>query len=207
MPEPAPEDDVELLLAQLNDPPPASVPAPAPAPPLAPEAPPVPELPVVLKEPKKGKKDKQVAPSPPAAVVAVAATVVSTDGGEKPAIDPARLMADFDKQADDILKKVAEDRGRARSIMVMCEEAIRPEGGPANHEAPRIFLEAMVKALEVGANANQTAVKVLDSRSKLVIALKGQIGVNINNNNSAAAGAGVDPELTRLLEKPTMEDF
>lgn len=111
-------------------------------------------------------------------------------------VDIPRVVADFEGDSAEILDCWRRDRAEASEIIEMCRTQIVAAGNAVQ----RVYVEAMVQALQVKADANQTAVRVLDARSKLLAALKTQL------RPKETGATGLNSELTKLLDSPDQTD-
>jgi hypothetical protein len=66
-----------------------------------------------------------------------------------------------------------------------------------------MYIDGMVKAVEVKANINMTAVKMIEANAKMLAATKATSNVLVSNNVSV----GGDLDLEKILSEPiTQED-
>jgi hypothetical protein len=83
----------------------------------------------------------------------------------------------------------------------MCKE--RVEDAIRNDSAdrvPRMYVDALVKAVEVKANINDTAVKMIDAGAKLISAAKSQINVQQNS-------VAISSDLNDILNQPMTDEY
>ena len=71
-------------------------------------------------------------------------------------------------------------------------------------EPARMFVDGLVKAIEVKANVNMTAVKMMEANSKMLAAIKASGGIQVNNQNLSVVN---NHDLEQILDQPmTHED-
>jgi hypothetical protein len=106
--------------------------------------------------------------------------------------DLAAVVGQFDKDYGEVQANLKRDRGRIDTVIDILLQRVRDN---ADAETDTMSL---VKALAVLADTNGHAVKLLDSRSKLLAATKSTINANQTNVNIT----GVDSELQNILDQP-----
>lgn len=194
------DDDLKSLLDQLGDDEPSQ---PASSQPEAKPAEPVvdAELDAALDQ-----LDESQAPEPPAAeeksdaLRPVKVDIKRLD--ETPALDEAPVESSSDvikyldkmeEVADEVLIACRNDRQEAQDVINMlkgqCDIAHDKSIPPA-----RMYVDGLVKAVEVKANINGNAVKVMEGVAKMIAATKA--GVNVQNNNISVSGAELDEILS-----------
>ena len=107
----------------------------------------------------------------------------------------------YEAMAEEIFAACRSDRQEAQSVLAMCKE--RVEDAISNNSAdrvPRMYVDALVKAVEVKANINDTAVKMIDAGAKLISAAKNQINVQQNN-------VAVGSDLNDILNQPMTDEY
>ena len=107
----------------------------------------------------------------------------------------------YEAMAEEIFAACRSDRQEAQSVLAMCKE--RVEDAIRNDSAdrvPRMYVDALVKAVEVKANINDTAVKMIDAGAKLISAAKSQINVQQNN-------VAVGSDLNDILNQPMTDEY
>jgi hypothetical protein len=110
--------------------------------------------------------------------------------------DLQEVIEKFDHDYNEVQANLKRDRGRIDTVIDLLLQRVR---GNADAETDTMSL---VKALGVLADTNGHAVKLLDSRSKLLSATKTVVNANQTNVNIT----GVDPELQNILAQPPEED-
>jgi hypothetical protein len=107
----------------------------------------------------------------------------------------------YEAMAEEIFAACRSDRQEAQAVLAMCKE--RVEDAIRNDSAdrvPRMYVDALVKAVEVKANINDTAVKMIDAGAKLISAAKNQINVQQNN-------VAVGSDLNDILNQPMTDEY
>jgi hypothetical protein len=121
---------------------------------------------------------------------------------ETPALDDSKIaestdvlkyLEKMDEVADEVLISCRNDRQEAQDVINMlrlqCDEAHNKDRPPA-----RMYVDGLVKAVEVKASINGNAVKVMEGVAKMIAATKA--GVNIQNNNLSVSGSELDDILS-----------
>jgi len=98
----------------------------------------------------------------------------------------------FDRDYGEVQSNLKGDRRKIDSVIDILLARVR-----ANTDAETDTM-SLVKALAVLADTNGHAVKLLDSRSKLLAATKSAVNANQTNINIT----GVDAELQKILDQP-----
>jgi hypothetical protein len=106
------------------------------------------------------------------------------------------VIGKFDHDYDEVQTNLKRDRGRIDTVIDLLLQRVR------NNADAETDTMSLVKALGVLADTNGHAVKLLDSRSKLLSATKTVVNANQTNVNIT----GVDPELQNILAQPPEED-
>ena len=111
-------------------------------------------------------------------------------------INIKKLINDYDKDYDEVKHNLRSDRSQI-------EDVIGELQGVFQNGVVKIGLvEALVKALDVLANTNQSFVKLIDTKSKLMASLKSHASVVVNQNNVG----GESSELRDILEQNIDDD-
>lgn len=134
------------------------------------------------------------------AAIPVAGAVPENDPNSQILEILTQMRKDFENVSGEILGTWREDRTQIQEVIDIYLNVVRAGG-----DIPRVYIESLVKALEVKANTSITAVKLLDAKTRLLQALKGGTSVMITNNNNNANVA--EGELTKLLTEPLADDF
>lgn len=121
------------------------------------------------------------------------------EGSSSPTVDLNKFVERYEVISKEILDCCRADRQEAQDAANLCRSQIDDILKTTNNprEVPRIYVESLVKAIEVKANINTNAVKIIDSGAKLIASIKSQININNTNNNLS-----VDKELSALLATP-----
>lgn len=108
--------------------------------------------------------------------------------------DVSHYLEKMDEVADEILQACRSDRQEAQDVINMlrgqCDTAHNKGGQPS-----RMYVDGLVKAVEVKANINGNAVKAMEGVSKMIAATKA--ATNVQNNNIQMSGAELDEILSK----------
>lgn len=119
---------------------------------------------------------------------------------DTPVIDVREHVQRAGAISDEILISWRSDRCEAQGAANFIKDIIDPIIA-SGERPPAALIEQYVRALEVKASTNQTAVKCLDGISKLLAATKQ--GVQINNNTLIT---GNNHDLISALKRPVHPD-
>jgi hypothetical protein len=104
----------------------------------------------------------------------------------------SKYLDKMDMVADEVLQSCRSDRQEAQEVIDMlrnqCQDAHARNQSPA-----RMYVDGLVKAVEVKANINTNAVKVMEGVAKMIAATKS--GLNIQNNNVTVSATELDEVL------------
>lgn len=117
--------------------------------------------------------------------------------------DVAKKLKQLDEVTDNILKACADDRKQAQEAIDLIKGEI--EGSIRNNNRPASsYVEGLIKAIEVKAGINLTAVKIMEANAKMLAATKAGTSLTVNNSNSMASAS-----LSELLSQPmsSMDEF
>lgn len=126
----------------------------------------------------------------------------------EPIVDIRKQFEQMDIVTDEILQGTRTDRQEAQDVIVLMRREI-DKAISANQNPPRMYMDNIVKALEVKTTVNMTAVKVLEARAKMIAATKAGIVLQNNNqinNNNDNSNGGVDDSLLEVLSHPIGPD-
>jgi hypothetical protein len=119
-------------------------------------------------------------------------------------VDLREQFKQFDIVTDEILQGARSDRQETQdAINLMRGEIDKAINGGAHPS--RMYVDNLVKALEVKATINQTAVKIMEAKAKMLAATKVGISVNTNIQTNVATGSS-DQGLVDLLSKNPLHD-
>lgn len=175
-----PDEDLQSLLEQLSPDDPKPTPAPPPA---------------------------QVVPTPEdidkIGTKSAAAVAELTEIAPPPAtVDVHKYLHKLDDVTDEILASCRSDRQEAQDVINMFRNEIE-QSINQNRPPQRMYVDGLVQAVEVKANINMTAVKIIEANAKMLAATKVTGNVMVNNVNVAGGGAGgVDNDLEKILDEP-----
>jgi len=120
-----------------------------------------------------------------------------------PSIDLQKYLNRLDGVTDEILGACRSDRQEAQDVIQMFRQEI--EQALNQSKAPsRMFIDGLVKAVEVKANINMTAVKMMEANAKMLASMKATTSVQVNNQNVSVTGN--DHDLERILDEPMNAD-
>lgn len=129
--------------------------------------------------------------------------LASHEDNPTPRIDISKYMDKLDGVTDEILNACRSDRQEAQDVIHMLRREI--EQSINNNKQPsRMYVDGLVKAVEVKANINMTAVKMIEANAKMLATTKAGMNVQVNNNNLSVAGN--DKDLERILAEPLTAD-
>ena len=108
-------------------------------------------------------------------------------------LEIGRYLEKMDEVSEEVLQACRSDRAEAQDVINMlraqCDAAHTKNIFPA-----RMYVDGLVKAVEVKANINTNAVKVMEGVAKMIAATKA--GTNIQNNTLQVTGAELDELLS-----------
>lgn len=120
--------------------------------------------------------------------------LVPASMAEEMGTEVIKYLDKMEEVADEVLQACRSDRQEAQDVINMlraqCDAAHNKSNSPA-----RMYVDGLVKAVEVKANINGNAVKVMEGVAKMIAATKA--GTNIHNNTVQVTGAELDEILSR----------
>lgn len=121
-----------------------------------------------------------------------------SEGDSQSGIDIEKYHARLDQVTNEILTACRSDRQEAQDVIELLRHQIDDATG--NDRAPqRMWVDGLVKAVEVKAGINATAVKIVEANAKMLAATKSN--VNILNQNVS----GGSQDLEDVLSCPLTE--
>jgi len=105
----------------------------------------------------------------------------------------------YDTMAEEIFAACRNDRQEAQEVIALCREQIG-EAIDNDRSPARMYVDSLVKAVEVKANVNDTAVKMIDAGAKLLSAAKNQINIQQNN-------VSIGDDLDDILNRPMNDEY
>ena len=96
---------------------------------------------------------------------------------------------------DEVLKACRSDRQETQDVIDLLRGQI-DNATNANTQPQRMWVDGLVKAVEVKANINSTAVKIMEANARMIAATKA--GINILNQNVQ----GGQTDLNDVLDQP-----
>ncbi len=130
-----------------------------------------------------------------------AATTITEITPPTAAVDVHKYYIKLDGVTDEILTACRADRQEAQDVIHLLRDQIE-QSLNKNQLPSRMYIDGLVQAVEVKANINMTAVKIIEANAKMLAATKvtGN-NVMVNNNLNVANGAN-DGDLERILSEP-----
>lgn len=116
------------------------------------------------------------------------------------AVNFQKYLIELDGVTSEVLQACRADRQEAQDVINMLRKEVDNainKGKPPS----RMFIDGLVKSVEVKAGINATAVKMMDSVAKVLASTKS--GINIQNNNLSVDGK----ELDELLSQDVPDDL
>jgi hypothetical protein len=121
---------------------------------------------------------------------------------EPPIVDLRQQFEQMDAVTDEVLQAARADRQEAQDVITLCRLEI-DKSINSNHNPARMFVDNLVKALEVKTTVNMTVVKIMEAKSKLLAATKAAATINNNTQvNNVNPTVGVDSSLIDILATP-----
>ena len=112
---------------------------------------------------------------------------------DEAAADVSRYLDKMEEVSNEVLQACRSDRQEAQDVINMlrgqCDTAHNKSLTPS-----RMYIDGLVKAVEVKANINTNAVKVMEGVAKMIAATKA--GISIQNNSVTVSGAELDDILS-----------
>ena len=109
-------------------------------------------------------------------------------------VDKEKFKHQLSQVTEEVLDAARADRQEAQDVINLCRDKI--DGAP--NDPPRMYVDGLVKAVEVKSNINQTVVKMIEANVKALTAVKPSIGQQNNTLIHGASGL----ELERILADP-----
>jgi hypothetical protein len=110
----------------------------------------------------------------------------------------------LDGVTDEVLNACRSDRQEAQEVIHLLRGQIN-DAIINNKQPSRMWVDGLVKAVEVKSLVNMTAVKIIEANAKILAATKaGSTNVQVNNNNVTVAGT--DKDLEKILDEPLTSD-
>lgn len=113
-----------------------------------------------------------------------------------PQFDVQRYFDKLDQVTDEVLRACRSDRHQTEQVIDMLRARVDNFVAPTN--PPAALLDNLVKSIEVKANINATAVKMLEANAKMIAACKSSLNIN-NNNFNVSSG-----DLEEILSQPQL---
>jgi hypothetical protein len=129
--------------------------------------------------------------------------IINTDEARKP-IDINKYLDRLDGVTEEVLNACRADRQEAQDVILMLRNEI-DEAIKNNKQPSRMYVDGLVKAVEVKSTINMTAVKIIEANAKVLAATKvTSTSVQVNNNTLNVNGA--DKDLEQILDEPITAD-
>lgn len=135
-------------------------------------------------------------------MVAAAAEEVVPTVAAPPIVDMRQQFEQLEAVTNEILQGTRSDRQETQDAITLLRGEI-DKAITGGQNPPRMYVDNLVKALEVKAQINMTAVKAMEAKAKMLAATKaGTVIQNQINNANANVQLGSDKALTDLLSEP-----
>lgn len=178
------EHDLQQLLGQLEGIEPNNVPE---------------QVAEIVSEPKQEAQIAAVVPQP------IEAQVVVKEEPEAPRpVNINKYLDRLDGVTDEVLNACRSDRQEAQEVILLLRSQIN-EAITNNKQPSRMWVDGLVKAVEVKSLVNMTAVKIIEANAKILAATKAG-GTNVQVNNNSVTVAGTDKDLEKILDEPLTSD-
>jgi hypothetical protein len=102
----------------------------------------------------------------------------------------------MDDVTNEVLQACRSDRQEVQNVINTCQKEIE-DAKAAKHPPARMWVDGLVKAVEVKGGINSTAVKMVEANIKLLAATKA--GVQINQQINAGGNVNLDEVLSEPL--------
>jgi len=132
----------------------------------------------------------------------IAAVPKKEEAPPTPAVDLQKYLDTLDDITKEVLDSCRSDRQETQTVIDLCKQAVE-DAHSASKSPSRMWVDGLVKAVEVKAGISTNAIKALDSISKMLSATKAGGGFNQQIN---VAGGGGSEDLTSVLSKGLSED-
>ncbi len=113
-----------------------------------------------------------------------------------PSLDVSKKMMQLEEVTDSILSACSDDRRQAQEAIDLIKGEIC-KNLEKDQRPPAAYVEGLIKAIEVKAGINLTAVKIMEANAKMLAATKAGASINVNNANTLS-----NVSLTELLSQP-----
>ena len=132
-------------------------------------------------------------------VSAAAATTITEIPPPSNGVDIKKYLGKLDSVTDEILISCRSDRQEAQDVINLLRDQI--ERSLNQNQLPsRMYVDGLVAAVEVKANINMTAVKIIEANAKMLAATKAT-GNNVLVSQNVNV-AGNDSDLEKILDEP-----
>jgi len=126
----------------------------------------------------------------------VSTTVVASNSVEAPIIDVTKYHERLDQVTTEVLAACRADRQEAQDVIellrLQIDDAVNKSQAPQ-----RMWVDGLVKAVEVKAGINATAVKIVEANAKMLAATRA--GINILNQNVNTGSEDLEDILSRPI--------
>ena len=113
-----------------------------------------------------------------------------------PTIDVVKYHAQLDQVTTEVLSACRADRQEAQDVIDLVRRQI-DDAVNKNQSPQRMWVDGLVKAVEVKAGINATAVKIIEANAKMLAATRA--GVNILNQNINTGSQDLEDVLSHPL--------
>jgi len=112
-------------------------------------------------------------------------------------IDREKFKKDIETVTDEVLEAYRADRQEAQDVINLLRNKIDDTPG----DPPRMYIDGLVKIVEVKASISTNAIKMIEANAKVLASTKSKIG---QQNNTLINGANLD--LEGVLNQPIQDD-
>lgn len=114
-------------------------------------------------------------------------------------VDVHKYLSKLDDVTDEILAACRSDRQEAQDVIHLLRDQIELSLGKSQMPS-RMYVDGLVAAVEVKANINMTAVKIIEANAKMLAATKATAN-NVLVNQNVSVGNN-DSDLVKILDEP-----
>lgn len=114
-------------------------------------------------------------------------------------VDVHKYLGKLDDVTDEILAACRSDRQEAQDVIHLLRGQIE-QSLNKSQQPNRMYVDGLVAAVEVKANINMTAVKIIEANAKMLAATKAAVN-NVMVNQSVSV-ANADNDLVKILDEP-----
>lgn len=113
---------------------------------------------------------------------------------EEQSVEIGKYLDKIDEVTDEVLQACRADRQETQDVINMMRNQCDMAHKNGSHPS-KMYVEGLIKAVEVKTNINTNAIKMMESIAKMIAATKA--GMIMQNNNLTVSGAELDDILSR----------